>query len=77
MIYCVIWKVTTSRGLYLLAYELYLKNRGLDGKEIGKNSVPVKKVFANFNCDAAVVELDPKLLENYGVNFGSCPKLIH
>ncbi|MCL1977231.1 MAG: hypothetical protein FWG55_03875 [Candidatus Bathyarchaeota archaeon] len=48
---------------YLLAYELYLKNKD-DEDEVGSNA-PIKKVFVNF-IDPVTVQLDPEPLEHYG-----------
>ena len=50
--------------MYLLAYELYLKNK--DGGEVG-SKVPIKKVFVNF-IDTVTVQLDSQTLEHYGEN---------
>ncbi len=48
----------------MLAYELYLKNKG--GGEVG-TKVPIKKVFVNFT-DTVTIQLDSETLEHYGEN---------
>ena len=51
--------------MYLLACELYLKNKASD-TDIGKTVVPIKKVFVKVVDGTVSVNLDSKLLENYG-----------